>query len=115
MADTWLTRARSIAPSTAVSGADQQVQRDLSFEEGLIRLKQAQLLAAARSFKKTVDVDPNYGPGYRYLAEVYLRQGLYDRALEQATRAEKLGSPLPADLQKTLQEKLRGKQAKGPK
>ena len=90
-AETWLTRARSIAPPTAVSAGDQQVQRDLSFEEGLIRLKQSQLAAAARSFKTTVDLDPNYGPGYRYLAEVYLRQGLYARALDQATRAEKLG------------------------
>jgi tetratricopeptide (TPR) repeat protein len=112
-AETWLTRARSIAPSTAVSAADQQVQRDLSFEEGLIRLKQVQLAPAAESFKKAVDVDPNYGPGYRYLAEVYLRQGLYARALDQATRADKLGSPLPADLQKTLQDKLRAKQTKG--
>jgi tetratricopeptide (TPR) repeat protein len=112
-AETWLTRARSIAPPTAVSAGDQQVQRDLSFEEGLIRLKQSQLVAAARSFKTTVDLDPNYGPGYRYLAEVYLRQGLYARALDQATRAEKLGAPLPDDLQKTLQEKAGGGHPKG--
>jgi len=112
-AGTWLTRARSIAPSTAVSGADQLIQRDLSFEEGLIRLKQVQLAAAARSLKKVVDLDPNYGPGYRYLAEVYLRQGLYASALDQATRAEKLGSPLPDDLQKTLQEKARAGRPKG--
>jgi tetratricopeptide (TPR) repeat protein len=112
-AETWLTRARSIAPATAVSAGDQQVQRDLSFEEGLIRLKQSQLAAAARSFKATVDLDPNFGPGYRYLAEVYLRQGLYARALDQATRAEKLGSPLPDDLQKTLREKAGGGSPKG--
>jgi Tfp pilus assembly protein PilF len=112
-ADLWLTRARSIAPPTAVSGADQLIQRDLSFEEGLIRLKQVQLAAAARSLKKAVDLDPNYGPGYRYLAEVYLRQGLYASAVDQATRAEKLGSPLPDDLQKTLQEKARAGRPKG--
>src|SRR5215471_21751895 len=101
-AATWLSRAGTLVPATAVSAADQQTQRDLSFEDGLVRLKQNQLEAAARSLKKAVDVDPGYGPGYRYLAEVYLRQGLYSRALDQATRAEKLGSPLPDDLQKTL-------------
>ncbi|HEY2435041.1 MAG TPA: tetratricopeptide repeat protein [Vicinamibacterales bacterium] len=113
-ADTWLTRARSIAPATAVSAADQQIQRDLAFEEGLIRLKQVQLAAAARDFKQAVDLDPNYGLGYRYLAEVYLRQGLYSKALDEATRAEALGSPLPDDLQKTLRDKARGGPAKRP-
>jgi tetratricopeptide (TPR) repeat protein len=112
-AEAALTHARSIVGTAAVSAADQQVQRDLSLEEGILRLKQAQLDAAARSFRKAVDVDPNYGPGYRYLAEVYLRQGLYARAQDQAVRAEKLGSPLPADLQKTLQDKLRASRPKG--
>jgi len=112
-AATWLSRAGTLVPATAVSAADQQTQRDLSFEDGLVRLKQNQLEAAARSLKKAVDVDPGYGPGYRYLAEVYLRQGLYSRALDQATRAEKLGSPLPDDLQKTLQDKIRASRPKG--
>jgi tetratricopeptide (TPR) repeat protein len=112
-ADAALTTVKSLVAATAVSAADQHTQRDLYFEEGLLRLKQAQIDAAARSLRKVVDLDPNYGPGYRYLAEVYLRQGLYPRALDQATRAEKLGAPLPADLQKTLQEKLRASRPKG--
>jgi len=112
-ADAALTTVHSLVGTTAVSGADQQMQRDLYFEEGLLRLKQAQLDPAARSLRKALDADPNYGPGYRYLAEVYLRQGLYTRAQDQATRAEKLGTPLPADLQKTLQDKLRGGHPKG--
>jgi tetratricopeptide (TPR) repeat protein len=112
-AETWLTRARPMVPATAVSAADQEVQRDLYFEEGLVRLKLGQLDAAARSLRKATDADPNYGPGYRYLAEVYLRQGLYARALDQASRAEKLGAPLPADLQKMLQDKSRAGRPKG--
>ena len=36
----------------------------------------------------SLDADPNYGPAYRYLAEGYLRQGLYTRAQDQATRAD---------------------------
>ena len=45
--------------------------------------------------------------GIPELAEVYLMQGSYSRALEHATRAEALGSPLPADRAKALQDKLR--------
>ena len=113
-AETWLTRARTLVPPTAVSGAEQQTARDLAFEEGLVRLKLGQFDVAARNLRKAVDADPNYGPGYRYLAEVYLRQGLYDRALDQATRASTLGSPLPDDLQKTIREKARAGPPKVP-
>ena len=112
-ADAAIAHVRSLVAPTAVSGADQQVLRDLSFEEGLLRLKQARLDAAVRSLRKAVDLDPNYGPGYRYLAETYIRQGLYARAQDPATRAEKLGSPLPADLQKLLSDKLRATTPKG--
>jgi tetratricopeptide (TPR) repeat protein len=112
-AETWLTRARTLVPSTAVSAADQQAQRDLSFEDGVVRLKLGQLDAAARSLREATAADPNFGDAYRYLAEVYLRQGLYARAQDQATRAGKLGSPLPDDLQKTLQDKLRAGRPKG--
>jgi len=112
-ADAALAHVQSLVGGTAVSQADQRVQRDLYLEDGLLRLKQARLDAAARSLRKVVDLDPNYGPGYRYLAETYIRQGLYTRAQDPATRAEKLGSPLPDDLQKTLQDKLRAGRPKG--
>lgn len=112
-ADAALKTVRSLVGTGAVSGAEQQVQRDLYFEEGVLRLKQAQLEPAAQALRKALDADPTYGPGYRYLAEVYLRQGLYSRAQDQATRAEKLGSPLPADLQKALREKVRPGPSKG--
>ena len=112
-AEAPLTQVRSMVAPTAVSGGDQRIQRDLYFEEGLLRLQLNQLEAAARSLRKVVDLDSSYGPGHRYLAEVYIRQGLYTKAQDQALRGEKLGSPLPADLQKTLDEKLRKGRAKG--
>ena len=112
-AEAPLTHARSIVGPTSLSGADQRIQRDLSFEEGLLRLQLKQLEAAARSLRKVVDLDSSYGPGHRYLAEVYIRQGLFAKAQDQALRGEKLGSPLPADLQKTLDDKLRAARPKG--
>ena len=104
-ADAALKTVRSLVGTSALSGAQQQVQRDLSFEEGVLRLKQSRLEPAAEALRKAIDLDPAYGPGYRYLAEVYLRQRLYSRAQDQATRAEKLGSPLPQDLQKALRDR----------
>lgn len=112
-AEAPLAQVRSMVGSIAVSGGDQQIQRDLYLEEGLLRLQSKQLEAAARSLRKVVDLDSSYGPGHRYLAEVYIRQGLFTKARDQAVRAEKLGSPLPADLQKTLDEKLQTGRPKG--
>jgi tetratricopeptide (TPR) repeat protein len=112
-AEAPLKEVRAMVPDTAVSGAGQQVLRDLNYEEGLLRLQQRRLAAAARNLRKAVDLDPNYGPGRRALAEVLLRQGLYAEASDQALRASKLGSPLAPELQKTLDEKLRASRAKG--
>lgn len=111
-ADAALTHARPLVATSAVSAADQQVQRDLYFEEGLLRLQQRRLAAAVRSLRKALDADPSYGPGYRYLAEAYLRQRLYARAQDQAVRAEKLGSPLPDDVREALDRGL-GSRPKG--
>jgi tetratricopeptide (TPR) repeat protein len=91
----------------------QQIELDFYLEQGLVRLQRGQLEAAAAAFRKVLDLDQNHGPTNRYLAEVYLRQGLYARSFEYASRAEKLGFPLPADKRKLLQEKLRGKATGG--
>jgi tetratricopeptide (TPR) repeat protein len=112
-AESQLTRARAFIVATAVSASDQELQRDFYVEDGVIRLGLGQLEAAARSLRKAVDLDSNSGTGRRYLAEVYIRQGLYARANDQAVRAGKLGSPLPPNLQKTLEEKLRASHPKG--
>ncbi len=94
---------------TQASPVFQQVQSDFYLEQGLVRLKRGQLDAAAAAFQKVLGIDANHGPANRDLAEVYLRQGFYTLAFEHATRAEKLGFPLPEDQRKLLQEKLHKK------
>jgi tetratricopeptide (TPR) repeat protein len=84
-----------------------QLEFDLYTEQGLLKLQLGQLEAAARAFRKVLEMDPNHGPTNRSLAEVYLRQGNYARALEYAARAEKLGFPLSDDKRKLLQERLK--------
>jgi tetratricopeptide (TPR) repeat protein len=83
-----------------------QVEYDLYLEQGLLKLQQGQLGAAVTAFGKVLEMDPDHGPTNRHLAEAYLRQGLYARALEYAGRADKLGFPLPADKRKLLQDRL---------
>ena len=83
-----------------------QLEFDLFLEQGLLRVQQGKLVAAADAFRKVLEIDPSHGPTNHHLAEVYLRQGQYVRAQEYATRAEKLGFPLAADKRKLLQDGL---------
>ena len=83
-----------------------QLEFDVSVERGLLKLQQGQLEAAATAFRKVLEMDPSHGPTNRNLADVYLRQGKYAQSLEYATRAEKLGFPLPDDKRKLLQDRL---------
>jgi tetratricopeptide (TPR) repeat protein len=101
------------AASPASTFAQQQVDSDLSLEQGFLRLQQGRLAAAARAFEKVLDMDANHGPATCQLAVVYLLQGSYAKSSEYAARAEKLGFPLPEDKRKLLQEKLRAKGATG--
>jgi tetratricopeptide (TPR) repeat protein len=93
----------------------QQIEAALYLEQGLLRLQQGRLDAAADAFQKLVEMDPDNGSAHRHLAEVYLLQGAYARSLDHAVKAEKLGAPLPADKRKLLDDKLRGKDAKPPR
>ncbi len=85
---------------------ERQVEYERYLELGLLKQQQGQLAAAADAFRQVLEMDPNHGPPNRSLAEVYLRQGQFGRALEYATRAEKLGSPLSDDKRKLLQDGL---------
>jgi tetratricopeptide (TPR) repeat protein len=87
----------------------QQVELDFYLERGLVRLQRGQLAAAAEAFKKVLDLEPDHGPANRGLAEVYLRQGLFAKALQHADRAAKAGFPLSEDKLKLLQNGLRTK------
>jgi tetratricopeptide (TPR) repeat protein len=109
-ADEQLTLAGSAAAAAQGSpfAQEQHLDFDLYLEQGLLRLQQGRLDAAANALQRALGLDPNHGPATRSLAEVYLRQGQYPRALEYATRAEKLGFPLPDGSRTLLQQKLRG-------
>lgn len=110
-AEAQLTLAMPRGPASLASPFSQyqQLEFDFYLEQGLIKLQQGRLEAAAKALQKVLAIDPNHGPTNRYLAEVYLLQGLYPRSFEYAARAEKLGFPLPEDKRKLLQEKLRSK------
>jgi hypothetical protein len=47
-------------------------------------------------------MNPNDGASHRALAEVYLRQGAYEKARDEAAQAKTLGAPLAANLQQRL-------------
>jgi tetratricopeptide (TPR) repeat protein len=51
----------------------QQVEFDRQIEEGLLRLKQGRLDAAAAAFRKALGMDPNHEVARRHLAEVEKR------------------------------------------
>jgi tetratricopeptide (TPR) repeat protein len=113
-ADEQLTLARPApAAGPAATYDQQQVDSDLLLEQGLLRLQQGRLKAAADALLKVLDMDPDHGLANRGLAELYLRQGSYVRASEYAARAEKLGFPLPEARRKLLLEKLRASQTPG--
>ena len=106
------------APSDNASVASPLVQqRELEFlryqEQGLLKARQGQLEAAATAFRKVLELDPANGPTTRDIAEVYLRQGRYSRALEFASRAAKLGFPLPDDKRKAIDAGLAKQKKQG--
>lgn len=63
------------------------VESDVYMEEGLIRMQQGRLEAAAESFQRVLDADSSHEPAKRQLAEV--RKRLQDKA-----RQNKSGGPL---------------------
>ena len=106
------------APSDNASVSSPFVQqRELEYaryqEQGLLKLRQGQLEAAATAFRKVLEIEPGNGPTNRDLADVYLRQGRSSRALEYASRAAKLGFPLPDDKRKALDAGLAKQKKEG--
>jgi tetratricopeptide (TPR) repeat protein len=113
-ADAQLASAKPAGASQLPYADQQQLDFDYSLEQGIIRTRQGRLQAATDAFQKALAIDPQHGPANLYLAEVYIRRGLYARALEYSTKAEKLGSPLPEEQRKLLEEKLRTKKPGAP-
>jgi tetratricopeptide (TPR) repeat protein len=84
----------------------QQLQVEILFERGLIYQEKGAFAQATESYASALELNPNYGPAHRQLAEVFLRQGQYGRASEHAAKAGELKSPVdPA-----LLEKIKAKQ-----
>ena len=82
-ADAQLMKGMPQGPANVASpfAQQRQVEFTLYLELGLLRLQQGQLTAAASAFRKVLEIDPDHGPTNRQLAEVFLRQGQYARAL----------------------------------
>ncbi len=110
-AELELTRARP-KPNSTLAGSyteHQQLEFDLYTEQGLIKMKRGQYVAATDAFKKVLAMDPNHGPTNNRLAEAYLQQGLFKLASEHAARASKAGFPLPESEQELIRAGLTGK------
>ena len=96
-------------PLAASEYRQQQLELDLTLEQGALDAQRGRVAAAIASFKKVLTMDPAHGPANRYLAQIYLRQGSYATAAQYAARAEKAGAPLSAEDRKQLQAGLRRK------
>jgi tetratricopeptide (TPR) repeat protein len=66
------------APAVTSVFFQQQVESDFYMEQGLVRLQQGRLQAAADAFQKVLDKDPDHGPATSHLAGVrkLLEEGL---------------------------------------
>jgi tetratricopeptide (TPR) repeat protein len=79
----------------------QQLQVEVFFERGLIQQEKRAYMTAIEAYTRALELNPLHGPSHRQLAEVLLRQGQYERALEHAAKAEELKTPVdPALLEK---------------
>jgi tetratricopeptide (TPR) repeat protein len=101
-AEHQLTQAKSTETHVQVTPEYQRVETLLNLEWGLLRLKQGRLQAAATALNTAITMNPNDGASHRALAEVYLRQGAYAKARDEAAQAKTLGAPLAADLQQRI-------------
>jgi tetratricopeptide (TPR) repeat protein len=89
----------------------ERLEFDLYVEQGLVKMKQGQLVAAADAFKKALAMEPNHGLTNNYIAQVYLRQGQFRLASEHAARAAKAGAPLSETDRKQIEAGLAPKKS----
>ena len=108
-AERELKQAQPTESDRQPSAAYQQMEAKFDTEWGALRLAQGRLVEAVAALEKAIKMAPEHGPAHRYLSEVLFRQGLFSRSLQEAQRAEKLGTPLPEALRKAIAAKA-GKQ-----
>jgi tetratricopeptide (TPR) repeat protein len=87
----------------------ERLEFDLYVEQGLVKLKRGQLVAAADALKKALAMEPNDGLANNSIAQVYLRQGQFKLASQHADRAAKAGAPLSESDRKLIQSGLAAK------
>ena len=56
---------------------------DFLFERGLIKLLSGQSESALKDFSNCILINPNYASAYSSRAEIFTRNGLYTKALEE--------------------------------
>ena len=76
----------------------QQLQADTFFEQGLIYQDTGEQSRATEAYSKVLGLDPGRGDAHRQLAEVLFRQGQYKNALEHASKAGELKTPVEPGL-----------------
>jgi tetratricopeptide (TPR) repeat protein len=89
----------------------ERLEFELYVEQGLVKMKRGQLLAASDALKKALAMEPNDGLANNSLAQVYLRQGQFKLASEHAARAAKAGAPLSESDRKLIDAGLASKKS----
>lgn len=110
-ADAELARAQPKADAALAASyvEHERLEFDLYVEQGLVKLKRGQLVAAADALKKALAMEPNDGLANNSIAQVYLRQGQFKLASQHADRAAKAGVPLSEGDRKLIQAGLAAK------
>ena len=80
----------------------QQLQADLCAEQGAAYQAKGSLDRAIEAYTRALGFDPDRGAVHRELAGLYVRRGDAAAALEHATAAEKLGTPVEPALRKKI-------------
>ncbi len=84
----------------------QQLQADVYFELGRAWKAKKDTSQAIRAYLTALEFHPNDGRTHAQLAELYLWNGDYTRALEHMTTAEKLGSPVDISTREQIIQRI---------
>jgi tetratricopeptide (TPR) repeat protein len=76
----------------------QKLQADVYLELGTAYQTKRMAEQAIEAYSRALEFDPSLGSAHRQLAELHFRKGDPARALEHATAAEKLGTPIEPSL-----------------
>ena len=80
----------------------QRLQADICFERGVAYQAKGMAAPAIEAYSRALDFDPARGAAHGRLAELYLRKGDPTHAIEHATAAEKLGTPIEPSLRSKI-------------